>query len=404
MAMVKNPFNGNLNANEIFSAIYNMLISQDVRDPKLANNYNLVDEFRTDGSLYGDTKLFYDVDVLASRPWYTADAVTGIASPDNEAKNLLNVNRPANPKCQAITLDKFRQVDITVDNYLTKRAWSDEGSFSAFNSIILKMLGKCKEVHETTLINSYVGTVATASNVNSVSVALEQTATGEEKARIDAQKIAEAVANTIDDMCDYSRDYNDYKFLRAYSKDQLMVVWNNAWVNKITKVDLPTIYHDTDVFDGFAKKIPARYFGNAIDTSAKLTAISAATPTTGKPINSSTGAYTPGTNHANGIVRSLVEREVTVSNVVYKVLPGDELPAGATVGASKQFDVGEIYVPDATIVCKIISKDAIKFMGAFEVGTEFFNPRSLTENHYLTWGYSNPDYLRGEAIVTVKAQ
>lgn len=403
MAQIKNPFNGNLNSNEIFSAIFNMIISQDVKSPKLANNYSLVDKFRTDGSLYGDTKLFYDVDVLNTRPWYTTDPVTGVASPDNEASNLLNINRPDDPKCQAITIDTFRQVDITVDNYLTKRAWSTEGAFQSFQSIILSLLGKAKEVHETTLINAYVGTVQGAANVNEITVTMEATATGEEKNRMDAGLISEAVANLIDDMCDYSRNYNDYKFLRAYDKDQLMVIWNNAWVRKIQKRDLPTTYHDSDVFNGFADKLPARYFGDAIDTATKLNAISAQTPTTGKPINSSTGAYTPGSNNANGIVRSLVEKEVTVSNVVYNVLPGDELPVGATVGASKQFLVGEIYVPNDKIICKVLSKDLIKFMSAFEVATEFFNPRSLTQNHYLTFGYSAPDYLRGEAIVTLKS-
>lgn len=403
MAQIKNPFNGNLNSNEIFSAIFNMIISQDVKSPKLANNYSLVDKFRTDGSLYGDTKLFYDVDVLSTRPWYTTDPVTGVASPDNEAANLLNINRPDAPKCQAITIDTFRQVDITVDAYLSKRAWSTEGAFQSFQSIILSLLGKAKEIHETTLVNAYVGTVQGAANVNEVTVTMEATATGEEKNRMDAALIAEAIANLIDDMCDYSRDYNSYGFLRAYNKDQLMVVWNNAFVRKIQKRDLPTTYHDTDVFNGFADKLPARYFGDAIDTSAKLAAISDATPAAGKPINATTGAYTPGVAHANGIVRSLVEKEVTVSNVVYNVLPGDELPAGATVGASKQFLVGEIYVPNEKIICKVISKDAIKFMSAFEVATEFFNSRSLTQNHYLTFGYSAPDYLRGEAIVTVKS-
>lgn len=65
--MVKYPFNGNLNPNEIFSSIYNMIISQEFLKVALADNYALVDKFKVDGTLYGDTKLFYDHDVLKSR-------------------------------------------------------------------------------------------------------------------------------------------------------------------------------------------------------------------------------------------------------------------------------------------------------------------------------------------------
>lgn len=355
MAMTKNPFNGQLNSNEIFSAIFNLIISQDVRDPKLAGNYNgLVGLFKTDGSLFGDTKLFYDVDVLSTRPWLG----------DSEASNLLNINRPDDPKCQAITLDTFRQCDITTDQYLSKRAWSTEGAFSQFNSIIVKMISKAKEVHEATLFNTYVGTVETGATVNEVGVPTYQiTATGEEKARMSAQLIAETVANTVDDMMDYSRDFNEYGFLQAYTEDQLITVWNNKYVNKITKVDLPTVYHDSKVFDSFAYKLPARYFGEV-----------SATPTAGD--------------------RSMIEKKVGTKNY----LPGD-LIATADLTA---FAAGETYTPDDKIICKIISKDAIKFMDAFETATEFFNARSLTSNHYLTFGYAAPDYLRGEAIVTIK--
>ena len=114
MAMVKAPFNGQLNSNEIFGSIYNMIISQQVFADNIKGMYGeLVGKVKTDGSMYGDTKLFYATDALKSRPWLN----------DAEAANLLAVNRPKDPECQAITLDQFRQIDITVDNYLSKRAW-----------------------------------------------------------------------------------------------------------------------------------------------------------------------------------------------------------------------------------------------------------------------------------------
>ena len=43
-------------------------------------------------------------------------------------------------------------------------------------------------------------------------------------------------------------------------------------------------------------------------------------------------------------------------------------------------------------------------MTAFETGTEFFNPRSLTETHYLIWGYNNLEHLKNYPFITAKAQ
>lgn len=398
--MVKNPFNGNLNPNEVFGAIYNMIISQQVFADNLKGGYGeLVNMFKVDGTLFGDTKLFYAVDVLSSQAW------TG----DGEAANLLSLHRNDDPKCQAITIDQYRMIPLTVDNYLTKRAWADEGTFASFQSVILGMMGETKKVYEQTLINSYIGTVTTAAKRNTVEINLASASAGDplynvtglEKQRLTAMYIAQGLADLFTDLRNFSRDFNDYKFLRSYDESDFVVVWNAKYVNEIRKVDTPTIFHKEGVEDKLSKYIlPKEYFGIVL-TSTNIGSYSAATPTTGKPIDSDDGAYTPGVAHANGTVCSLVEKTVTVSGTSYHVFPGQELPSGATVGASKQFALGEAYIVDEDVICKVVHKDAIKYMASFEVGTSFFNPRSLTETHYLVWGYSTPEYLRNYPIISV---
>lgn len=42
-------------------------------------------------------------------------------------------------------------------------------------------------------------------------------------------------------------------------------------------------------------------------------------------------------------------------------------------------------------------------LSAFEVGTSFFNAKSLTENRYLTWGYNTLENLSNYPFITVKA-
>jgi hypothetical protein len=79
------------------------------------------------------------------------------------------------------------------------------------------------------------------------------------------------------------------------------------------------------------------------------------------------------------------------------IFPGDLLP-NATA-----YEANETYTEDGDIICKLVHRNSFKFMSAFEVGTSFFNPRSLTENHYLTWGYSKPEYLANYPVVTFHA-
>ncbi|MBO7715073.1 MAG: hypothetical protein J6S85_16010 [Methanobrevibacter sp.] len=401
MPMVKNPFNGQLNTNIIFSAIFNVIISQLVFADNIKGTYgSLVDRVRTDGTLYGDTKLFYATDVLKSHAWGN----------DAEAANLLSLDRPPAPACQAIVLDQFRQIRLTVDNYLTKQAFADEYAFSSFNTVMLGWMGETKKVYDSTLINAYFGTVITGANKNTINIDLGDTSghplyqlTGVEKEKMEAMLIAQGLADLFVDMKDVTRDYNDYQFLRSYSLDDLYVVWNSKFVNKIRKVDLPTIFHKDGLVDKFDEEIlPARYFGTVI-TSSNISTYSDSTPAAGKPIDSDTNVYTPGVNHANGCIRSLVEKDVTVSATLYHVFPGDEIPSGATIVASTgNFLPGEVYIEQADVICKVVHKEAVKYMSAFQVATEFFNPRSLTENHYLTFGYSAPDYLRNYPLLAVK--
>ncbi len=392
-------FSGQLNANEIFAALYNMIISQEVRADNVAGTFSsLVDKARVDGSMYGDTKLYYSPDVLKSRDWLG----------DNEAANLLNINRPAAPQVQAIELDVFRQIDITVDNYLSKRAWIDEGAFASFNSVMLGMIRTTKRVYDATIYNAYIGTAVSLAAKGVVTVTpttgTDTTSADIEGAnRIYAETVAQKLADLFVELRDVSRDFNDYGQLKSYTLDDLVVVWNSAKVNKIKKVDLPTMFHKEGLVDKFEEEIlPSRYFGTVI-TATNVSTYSASTPTTGKPLTTSTGVYVPGTNNANGRVYSLVEKEVTVSGTSYHVFAGDEIPANATVLATGgNFDYGEVAINDAKIICKVMHKRSVPFMSAFEVGTSFFNGRSLTENHYLTWGHNTLEYLKSYPFIVVK--
>lgn len=339
-------FTGQLRSNEIFSALYNMIISQEVFADNIKGS-DLVDQARVDGGLYGDTKLYYSTDALASAEWGN----------DAEAANLLNIARPDAPKCQAIVLDTFRQISLTVDNYLSKRAWADEGSFSSFNSVMLGWIRDTKKVYDGTTYNCYVGTAEGQANKSTVEVTVAE---GENEAQV----IANALADVITEMTDYNRDFNDYKQLRRYSEDEIKIIFNAKKINKIKNIDLPVIFDNAGLKATFSKEVlPAKYFGT-VNTVEKV---------------------------ADDNTRSLVEQ--TISGVHY--FAGDRIASGVTAPA------GTSYQEDNSIVCKIVTK-LPPYMSAFEVGTSFFNPKSLTENHYLTFGHNTIEYLKAYPMVTVK--
>ena len=374
-------FTGTLNQNEIFGAIYNMIISQQVfADNIYDTKATLSDMSRVDGSLYGDTKLFYSTDVLKSIPWTN----------DSEAQNLLELHRPEAPECQAITIDQFRMIALTVDNYLTKRAFATEGAFSAFNSQMLSWMRDTKRVYDSTMFNSFIGTHQAgkgdgAGAKQNVTIALPTEPEGsgltlEAYNRLVAQTIAQAMADLLVDLEDVSRDLNDYGNLRSYNANDFRFVWNSEWVNRIKKLDIPMIFNKEGLLDKFAEHtLPARYFGNVNTTSG----------TTGS---------------ANTTIRSLIEKDyntVKPDQSGYDpkkhIFPGDLLPA------STAYNANETYTEDSTIVFKVYHKDAVPFMTAFETGTEFFNPRSLTETHYLIWGYNDLEHLKNYPFITAKA-
>lgn len=389
-------FSGQLRANLVFAALYNMIISQQVFADNIRHHQTLVDKARVDGTLYGDTKLYYSTDVLKTRAW----------GGDSEASNLLAINRPKAPEVQAIALDVFRQIDITVDDYLTKQAWMDEGSFSDFNSVMLAWLDTTRRVYDGTTYNVFIGTSVTSTGGQLRSLPLSTITTGltgEEKARVEAQAIANDLANLVVEMEDYSRKFNDYGQMRSHADGDLIIVWNSKYMNQITNLDLPTIFNKDSLNFKFSQDyLPARYWGTII-TATNISTYSASTPAAGKPIDSDDGTYTPGSNNANGTLRAVVEKDVTVGGTEYHVFPGDEIPAGATVKSTAgDFGYGEVYIERSDVLYKVFTK-LPPYMSAFRVGTSFFNPRSLTTNHYLTFGHNTIEYLKGKPNVTVVA-
>lgn len=349
-------FTGQLLPNEIFSALYNMIISQQVFADNIKGTYSeLVDKARVDGGLAGDTKLYFATDVLKSVEWGN----------DAEAANLLALHRPEAPSTQAIRLDVFRQISLTVDNYLSKRAWSTEAAFSEFNSVMLGWIRDTKRIYDATTYNTFIGTCETDEGKQKMTI-------NPVEGQNDALTMAEALATLLVELKDVSRDFNDYGYLRSYDEGDLRVIWNAKHYNTLKKIDMPVIFHTEGLLNEFDQTVlPARYFGTLVGNTDKNFTIPSGDAQT---------------------YRTLIEMDAGGKHL----FPGDVIPEGTAVKEN------EAYKEDSTIAFKVIHKDSVPFMSAFEVGTSFFNPKSLTENHYLTWGHNTLDYLYNYPMITAR--
>ena len=353
-----------LNTNEIYAAMHNQIISVMGFGDNIKGTFGeLASKAKVDGSMLGDTKVYRAADVLASNAWGN----------DAEAENLLKTYRNKNIQEQTITLDTFRQICLTTDDYMSKRAWGEEGAFSSFNGILKSLMGETKKIYDATTYNCYIGTTETAVGQQTITIdtagAVGDT-TGEAAARLKAGAIGEGIAKLITNLKDATRDYNDYGYMRSYDvDDDMMFIFNSDLLAEIEKRDLPTVFHK-DFIDKLGQyALPAKYFGTVN-----------ATQTTG-----------------NGTARALEEMTVTKSGSPDKHIFGGELiPTGYIAPANTS------YNPNAKVLCKVIHKRSVPFMSGFEVGTSFYNPKALLETNYLTWGHNTLEYLKNYPFITVK--
>jgi hypothetical protein len=240
-------------------------------------------------------------------------------------------------------------------------------------------IGLTKVIYEAKLFNTFIGTQQSSVGAQTITINLPENENPEIENRMQAQTIATELANLYVKLADANRYYNDYGNYRSFSKDSMVVVWNADYVNKITKMDMPTIFHKDGLIGEMKYVLPSHYFGK---------------------VNAAGGTTTA----ANSTIRSLIEKDyntVARNHPDYDsslhIFPGDLLPSSTKYGAN------ETYTEDGTVIFKMYHKKSIPFMSSWEVGTSFFNPKSLTDNRYLTWGFSDLEYLKNYPFITASA-
>lgn len=384
-------FNGQMNSNEFYNALFNAYrLYYMYSDNLLGLDDSLASRYRADGGMYHDQNVFTDMDVLYSRVW------------DPNDTNVLAPEAVVAPKQQKITTDKFRQIGLYTDEYLSKRAWMDPTNYDQFRSVVQKQVSETRRVFEQKLVDTFVGVIQNGGAQDRTLELPVVADDAESQNRLQAQTIAKEIGDVLVKMKDTSNLYNKNGFLKSFNSDDFDVVWNAEYYNKVLYTDLPTIFHKENLLKE-GKVLDSHYFG-----TATLGSTATANGTTVRarreyfiPVDAS-GAYA-----AAG------------PNVTH-VFPGDLLPNKTPINATGVDTFTNItatingrsrtvaactsafaYITNTKVICKIIHKDAIKYLSSFETGSEFWNPKNLTTNRYLTWAYAEPETLDGYPLITI---
>ena len=387
-------FNGQLTVNEWYNSLFNAyrLITTFADNINALDN-SLSERYKTDGGMYQDQSVFTDMDVLYSREWDPTDG------------NVLEPEMKAYPVQQTIKMDKKRQIGLYVEQYLSKRAWMYPDVFDSFLSVVQSLVSRTRKVYEQRMVDVAIGTMETSIGAQQQTVNITAAvgdATGEEKNRLKAQAIAQAIANLKVALADSTREFNDNQFICSFPMESMDIIINADYYNEILKIDLPTIFHKEGLsLEGTVR--PARYFGK----------------------DSAAGTADGTTNRAKDqyAIRVGSNGEYSATGTVIKfVFAGDLLPKGTPIVAAgtaltkakaaftvngqslniTYYSTVHAYAADSTIICKIVHRDGIKYMSSFETETEFWNPKNLTTNRYLTWMYSNPEHLNHYPLITLR--
>lgn len=397
-------FLGGLNSNEFLNGLFNAYGLVYTYGNNLGGRGDsLAERFKADGGQYRDQLVYTDVDVLYSRIWDKAD--TNVLATENKGMYTQ----------QYISVDSFRQIGLTVDQFLTKRAWMDAGKYDEFRTVILKQINDTKQVYEDTLVDTFVGVHVSKADAANVTVTMPTDDDAEKQNRLRAMEVFKTIGDTFNSLADYNRSFNENKYLKRFSEGDCMLVFSDKYANEFRYVDTPTVFHKEDLL-AKGKILNRKYFGSPINSE-----VTVADGNTHRAvenmlitISASSGEY---------------KAPASGTNAVVQVFPGDLLPKGTPLtteeatynanvtvyftglggsGMGKAFTASvctkaNAYAEDNKIICKIIHKDAVKYLSSITTQTEFVNGKNHTQNMYLTWGYSYPAALKGYPFITVAA-
>lgn len=396
--MAVTRFAGTLRRNEIFNVQFNMVIGQKVHDKNLGGGkYNLVDRHRKEGTLFGDTYLYISTDALFVEN-FEPDTVNQL--------NLLAIQRAPDPFTQSIVLTEGRFIQVTTDEYWSKRMFNQPNVFDTYKNTTLKWTNDTKKIYDMTLFNTFVGNVTESNSavtnqeqtieLNGITAPSSNTMNDEAYRRLVAETIAQRLDDIFTDMADVSRKWNDLEFTRSWDPNDFDIIWNADAVNYLRNTGLPSLYHN----DGLLKIkeeniLPRHYFGDGNAVSSGVTIDSSNYGTICFKDRVKLGKWTAG----------VTDEDVKNNKDVFWA--GQACPIGYVTTGTNEYSVTKDFETAITsqnecVICKIIHKDDIPYMSGYQTQREFVNDKNLSKNHYLHFMHNPLTHIYEYPLITVK--
>lgn len=367
-------YNGVLNSNEIYNALFNLRILFQKLAPQTIHRDEIVDLIDKAVGMYGDTGVLQGMDIQGTYDF----------GMDSEASKLLAINRNDTQKIEKFTIDQWRQTDVTNDAYISKRAFLDEGAFALFNGYIVGTLAKAMDAYESGSVKASLGTYTSPVEACTIEVSMPAADGTEATERIRAAAIKKAILDLKVDMKDNQRKYNGYGFYASYDFDDFTSAWNSKYINEINALALYNAFNSEYIKSATDGRIwSPKWFGNVY--------------TSGNTTNgtNNTTSYSLIEQNSDGTDNLVLTAEQKAAGV-YRIFPGDLLPESFT------YEANEAYRKDDTVICKIFAPEYIMYMTGYEQGESFYNPRSATTNHYLRKGFSKVGVSKFRPFITLK--
>lgn len=371
-SITASAFDGTLNSNEIYNALFNIKILFQKFAPNTVRRDEIVSLLDKAVGMYGDTGIMQGMDIQGTYE-FTMDA---------EAPKLLAINRNKTQKVEKFSISNWRQTDVTNDAYISKRAFLDEGSFAMFNGYLVSTLSKAMDAFESGFVKSSVGTYTSPNANTTISVKMPASDGTEATERLRASAIRKAILDLQDDLKDNQRKYNGYNFYASYDWSDFTPVFSSKYVNEINAQALYSTFNPEYLKSANgSRKWTSKWFG------------------TPNAEGGNTGA-------GNTTIYSLIEinsdgsdnfplTQQQLTNGVYRLFPGDLLPSNF------DYEANTSYTRNDKVIAKVFAPEYVYYMTGYEQGESFYNPRSATTNHYQRKGYSPVQVSKFAPFITL---
>lgn len=354
-------FDGQLNSNEIYSALFNLKILFQKLAPQTVRRDEIIALVDKAVGMYGDTGVLMGCDITGTYDFEN----------DAEASKLLAINRNKSQKIEKFTIDKWRQSDVTVDAYLSKRGFLDEGNFAIFNGYLVGTLSQNFDAFETGFVKSSLGTYVSDIPACNIEVEMPEQDGTEETERIRAAAIKKAIMDLEDDMKDNQRKYNGYGFYGSYDWNDMTPIFSSKYVNEINAQAIYQTFNPEFLRSANgARKWTPKWFGDVYTQGGTTNSVK------------NTTTYSLIEQNSDGTLNLVLTPQQKAANV-YRIFPGDLLPESFTYKAY------EAYRKNDKVIAKIFFPEYVYYMTGYEQGEMFHNARSSTDNHYLRKGHSD---------------